>query len=367
MDSVCRECVSAMDCSGGRICQADHSCGACTKDEQCSFAGGACEHGMCPAASDVAWVDCAAMCPGDGSLGMPFCRLSEAVNGERPYVVMTPRTCFYDSGQIRDHTQEIDGRGATLLVQGMESGIFVTGDQADAFVHDLFVTSQTTTSVNGAMVASDGHLRLENVTVYGMPGNASQGILAQSGNLVMRKCLVYGNAGWGVEITDSHYQIENSFVLTNGSQANTSPAGCGGVRIMGNSGGTFIYNTVARNTFGTPGGLANGAGVKCERALGAVVLINSLLIDNAGLDSLGVCDTSQGTLTSMDAMPEGPNDIFMDPGRPDQCTMRNKGFHVKTTATKIVHQASAQTSPSDDFDGDQRPVMTTPGADEPLP
>src|SRR5215813_7136868 len=48
MDGVCRECVTSMDCTGGRICQADHSCGPCMTDTQCNFAGGVCVGGMCP-------------------------------------------------------------------------------------------------------------------------------------------------------------------------------------------------------------------------------------------------------------------------------------------------------------------------------
>src|SRR5215510_2253582 len=80
MDGICRECLASSDCSGGRICQSDHSCGACTMDSDCDFAAGACQGGICPAASDVAFADCAQLnCPGDGSKTNPFCLLSNAV------------------------------------------------------------------------------------------------------------------------------------------------------------------------------------------------------------------------------------------------------------------------------------------------
>ena len=55
MDGICRECVTSSDCTGGKVCEMDHTCGPCTSDMQCSFAGAACEDGMCPPASDVAW------------------------------------------------------------------------------------------------------------------------------------------------------------------------------------------------------------------------------------------------------------------------------------------------------------------------
>lgn len=372
MDGICRECVTSSDCTGGKICEADHSCGACTGDMQCSFAGGACEDGMCPPASDVAWVDCAQACPGDGSMGNPFCRLMDAANSGRHYVVLTPRTCLYDSGQIPDRTQEIDGRGATVSVLAGESGIFVTGGQANVFVHDLSVTSSSTMAQNGIMVASGGQLRLENVTVFGLLGTGSVGIRADNGNLIVRKSLIYGNGGWGIVLSDATYRVENSFVVANGSSVGTSNAPTGGVRIMGRSTGVFVYNTVARSIFSVPPPPTppNGAGVLCEVA---ATLTDSLLIENQqGLtvtDTQGFCSTPQGTVTTTMALPQTANDIFADPSKPQESTMRNKGFHVKTGATMVVHKGVLQPSPTapDDFDGDLRPSMTTPGADEPLP
>src|SRR5262249_6791633 len=53
MDGICRECVTSPDCTGGQICKPDHSCGPCSTDGQCNFAGNACVDGMCPPASDV--------------------------------------------------------------------------------------------------------------------------------------------------------------------------------------------------------------------------------------------------------------------------------------------------------------------------
>jgi hypothetical protein len=374
MDGICRECLTSMDCTGGRICQQDHSCGPCTMDTQCDFAGAVCVGGMCPPSSDVAVADCAAMCPGMGTEDMPYCLLSAAVNTGKRYVVMMPRACNYDSGQIQNRTQEIDGRGATVQVLSGESGIFVTGDQADAYVHNLSVTSQTTQSQNGVMVTSNGHLRLENVTVYGMPGNLTTGIRAETGNLIMRKCLVYANAGWGVQLLDAPFRVENSFVVANGSQTNTSTSGTGGVRINGNSSGAFVYNTVARNTFEIPPGLPpKGAGIQCTTNSGTAPIIDSLLIENTqGLtlqDTQGNCDTSQGTITTTGALPQTANDIFVDPSKPQESAMRNRGFHVKLGATSVIHKSVLQPSPTapDDFDGDLRPAMTTPGADEPLP
>jgi len=371
MDGICRECVTSADCTGGKVCGADHACGACTSDSQCSFAGGACEDGMCPPASDVVWADCAQGCPGDGSMATPFCTLSAASSTGRHYVVMTPRSCPYDSARIQDGIQEIDGRGATVAVTGGESGIFVSGGQADVFVHDLAVTSSTTMAQNGIMVANLGHLRVERVSVFGLPGNASVGIRADTANLIVRKSLVYTNAGWGMVIGDTMYRIENSFILGNGSTIGTTPAGTGGVRVIGNSTGAFVYNTVAKNVFEVPSPtMPNGAGVECDVAAN---LVDSLLIENQnGLniyDTKGFCSTTTGTITTTMAMPETSNDIFVDTSKPQESAMRQKGFHVKPGATMVIHKGVLQPSPTapDDIDGDLRPSMTTPGADEPLP
>src|SRR5262249_21271815 len=243
------------------------------------------------------------------------------------------------------------------------------GAQSDVFVHDLMVTSTVNNSQNGIMVGPNGHLRLENVTVFGMPATAV-GILASQGNLIVRKSLIYMNAGWGMELMDSSYRIENSFVLGNGSTINTPMGGTGGVRIQGRSSGTFVYNTVARNVFEVPPPPAppKGAGVECDVA---ATLIDSLLIENQQLvnivDTLGFCSTSQGTgtVTTTTALPQTANDIFVDPTKPQESMMRNKGFHVKTTATMVVHKGFLQPLPTaqDDVDGDLRPAMTTPGAD----
>ena len=372
IDGICRECTTSTDCGNGLVCLPDHSCGACSHDSDCAFAGGACTAGICPPQSDVAWVDCAAICPGDGSVATPFCHLSEAVAGGRRYVIMTPRTaCQYDSAQIVDRAQQIDGRGGTVLVTGNESGIFVTGSQADAYVHDLEVTSMVTNAVNGIMVASSGNLRLDHVIVHNMPGNTSTGIYSQGATIAVRKSLVYLIAGWGVQIDDSMYRIENTFVVSNGSTAGTPQSGTGGVRIRGNSGGAFVYNTIARNTFEIPpGNPPKGAGLECDST---VIAIDSLLIENLqGLtlaDTQGMCDTTMGSITTTGALPAMANDIFVDPSQPAMSVSKNMGFHVKSSATMVVHKGILQPNPTapDDYDGDSRPAMTTPGADEPLP
>jgi hypothetical protein len=372
IDGICRQCAVSTDCGNGMVCQPDHSCGPCAQDADCAFAGGACTAGICPPQADVAWADCAAICPGDGSATTPFCHLNAAVATGRKYIVMTARTaCTYDAAQIVDRAQQIDGRGGTVQVTDGESGIFVTGANSDAYVHDLVVTSQSSAAVNGISVASNGKLRIEHVIVHNMPGNTSSGIYSQSANITVRKSLVYLIAGWGMQIDDSMYRVENTFIVDNGSVAGTPMAGTGGVRIRGNSGGAFVYNTIARNTFEIPpGNPPKGAGLECDAT---VIAIDSLLIENLqGLtlaDTLGMCDTTMGSITTTGALPMMANDIFVDPSQPAASVSKNMGFHVKTSATMVVHHGVLQPSPAapDDYDGEPRPAMTTPGADEPLP
>src|SRR5262249_48612808 len=161
---------------------------------------------------------------------------------------------------------------------------------------------------DGISVHDGAILRLDRVIVHDLTNKAATGISATGSTLALRRSLVFLNSGWGLQIQDCNYVVENSFIIANGSTVATPMSGTGGVRLLGASMGDFVYNTVARNQFemGLMG--PNGAGVDCG-ILNAPppVLTDSLLVENQS-SALGVNDASaqcqlDHTLVTQTVMP----------------------------------------------------------------
>jgi hypothetical protein len=397
---MCVQCRDDGDCQDAtgtfQICDPTaHTCGACTRDEQCMSGGvGLCVDGRCPVPNVVAFADCAApSCPGDGQRATPFCAAQAAIDRQLLYTVLVPHdststpTCSYQPIHVSIPGRKMIvlggnatlGAHATLNVASGQDGVLVDG--GDVTVRDLEITTSRSDAHHGAHVLGRGaRLSLEGVKVHDMYNSQyNDGVLADMADgLTVRRSLIYRNRGWGIEIRDTHdYDIENSMILVNGD-ATQGSAYTGGVRLTGIGTGQgsrlFLYNTVAKNVFVEVSTMdLRGAGVQCEIY---VPIQNSLLIDNRvnGSSTLSdvtsMCDIVAGTIVSnMATPPLQASDVFMHWDDPEATTPGDPmtGYHLKQPVNRLIwHQAAAVASPVVDFDGDPRPGMPTPGADEPM-
>ena len=383
LSMTCVDCRDAHDCAGGLACTPAHACAPCNLDADCdATTAGLCVDGVCPTESQLTWVDCDPACQGgDGTRSQPLCSLQPVIAESQgtPYVALVQRSCYTQLTDSNARKVDLLGRGSTLAVTAATSGVSVMGDGTDLGLHDLTIVGLDPGSQNGVLVTAGATLRLGHVIVHDMPRSDSAGAEATmvSSRLEVRRSLIYGNAGWGIEIADSQYVIENTFVLQNGQTSATPPNGTGGIRFSGAAQGSFFYNTICSNRFEAVGSppVAKGAGVRCESGA-SPVLWDSLILDNhsglvaspvdvsagcdiAGKGDLQTLDTSVGQLTS----------VFFDPSQPAQSDLKNSGFHVLPSSTVRAKGVSAPDAPKADYDGDPRPPSgsgaPTPGADEP--
>src|SRR5262245_9586913 len=368
---ACTPASAAPDCPMGQICSAQNQCASCEADADCdaAYAGGAaCVGGGCVAASQVAFVDCD---PGAGTCGTrtgsraaPYCTLQEGVDASRPQVVMTKRSCSYGSIQIQNRTVTIWGRGAILQISASTDGIGIHGSTSNVTVHDLEVTGAASPNAgNGVLVDTGASARLVHVNVHNLP--VQDGVQAnRASRLELSRSLVLGAYLWGVEVVDTpRFDLENSYLLGNG---NTSVSSGGGARFSGAQTGMseskFVYNTIARNV-GAP-----GTGVQCETA---TVMLTNCLVPNDGITFMPpyTCVIAGGTVGPTTPA-RVPSLIFVNFDQPQSTWTKCQGLHVDpakpVAMTDVVHRGVFQDQPTVDFDGDPRPMMPTPGADEPI-
>jgi hypothetical protein len=369
----CVECAVATDCSGGAVCGANHRCAPCSDDASCQpgYPGSACVDGACRPASDLAWADCAASCPGDGSLATPFCSLASAVAAARPLIVLVPHPatqCTLGSVTVNGQSVEIRGRGAALRAVDGRHGIAVDGGGTTLRLFNLDIAAVGGAALSGVSVSGGASAELTGVVVHDLPRETSAGIdAANAGSLRVSGCLAYRNHGWGLQVVATpSFAIENSFFLDNG-QSGATPDGTGGARFSasGQTAQSFVYNTVGGNLSANP----VGSGVKCEGS--DVVALLNCLIPNDGVTTspAGACQTT-GCILATTVPMRDPSQIFYDYTRPQDSLTRCKGFHIDpmgAMASDVIGMGVPAGSPQNDVDGDPRPAQRpTPGADEPV-
>src|SRR5262249_29374119 len=144
--------------------------------------------------------------------------------------------------------------------------------------------------------------------------------------VVIRKSLIYGNHGWGIEILSStpNFSIENTYILKNGN------ADTGGVNLSqsGSTTARFIFNTV--DGAAPPTGL----GIKCD---GTPISIDDSLVplDVITTAAPNTCHLGEGTVgQNTGGIPRNPNQIFVDWVHPEATAMPCGGFHINLDSTK---------------------------------
>ena len=365
----CVQCVGPNDCMNGQICDSGtQMCRACTDDATCDlggYPGGACVGGGCIPASMVVFANCfsSAGCPGTGSRMMPFCSGQDAIDANKPVVVLQPSFCLYGSLEIQDKHLTIWGRGMSVRPADNNDGVHITGSNTNVEIHDLGVNGQGTMGLSGIFVTQGATARIYRANIHDMPNAFADGIRAdQAAAITIDSSLIYNNKGWGIYLHSTpSYTITNSFVLQNGITQMIN-GGTGGVRFDTGSGGMtniFAYNTVAKNV----SYLNLASGIECDVA---TTLTNSLIPDNSL--SATMCASDHSVLPATPA--RDVTQIFVDVTHAQDSLTKCRGFHVNPAGAQagaVVGQGAAIASVTIDVDGEMRASPPTVGADEPLP
>ena len=266
----CVECTASTDCSGTRpVCDtAAETCHACTQDGEC--ATGACNKttGACHIENDLVFVQ-----PGGSGTSctraMPCGTMLDALNaviGSRD-VIMASGT-FTEALAIVDFDTTIKGPATFAGVAGMpvvrvmgnkpvrlenvtidpsdSAGVRCTGSGGRASLVLENVQMLAGTSVGVDLDTCDALLNRTRIA-----SQTGLGITTLASSLTIRRSEILSNAGGGIRLDGTDYDIENTIIALNGTDGDTGSA-VGGVYLASdNPGGTvkarFEFNTVAFN------------------------------------------------------------------------------------------------------------------------
>lgn len=357
-DGTCVEC-NADDktlCQGNKpVCGADNVCTACTEHSECADTACNLETGACFAPDYVIYVDRVAPCDvGDGTMAMPFCKISQAFEKmlgddvalgwtikiksgnyvEEPLVVPEGALVAMSSWDgIQPKIRATPGSGPTLSV----------ANATKLFIDNLAFNLNDES--NGVVCAS-ADVWIDNSR---MASNANQGYESTDCNSRIRKSVVFKNGGGGIASYGAGGTwITNSFVTSNGSPILEE---YGGIRSAQGNEMHVNFSTVVNNVT-----LAGPRSLQCTPDAGPGDVRNSVLIAFGGMSSV---DCAGGTFSNS-ALDEGKIDgdtnlavtvvdimTFFNP--------QNNGVYTAKADTALKDLALWMTGdPRTDFDGTAR-------------
>jgi len=253
-----------MDCAAATpICGSDQTCRKCRSHSEC--VSGVCTlAGSCALSTDIALVNngnaapttCKLTGTHDGtSAATAYCDIQDAVNGTKPYALVTGSTAAYGAVTINNRNITLVGPGfaatTTAQIQGLTTqGIVVQGNSIA--VIDGFEVTATTGSKEGILCLTSGTASLTAVRNW-VHNNGGNGISATACTAVVDANLVGPSNASGLSFgAGTSYTATNNLVFRNSST---------GVILASNASGTFQFNSVAGN-----GGASIFGGIDCGSA-----------------------------------------------------------------------------------------------------
>jgi parallel beta helix pectate lyase-like protein len=354
---TCVECIAPDQTSacGGMtpICGPDHVCRACGAHAECPDSHVCLPNGSCATIDLVAYV----AQDGTGTVcaqERPCGTLNDAILTDKPLVK-------FDTGTVNDsNVASIDGRSLTILADPgakltrSNGGVILDiSNNADVRIYDLEITGGTGIAAITYSVPNGGipRLALTRVTV---DKNQGLGISSTVGGvLVISQSTIAGNGGGGVRVSDSQFDITNSFIVGNGSPASVF----GGIRVdatavMSTGVHRIDFNSIANNL--GPSGV--DLGIACGTVLTPLMFSNNIVYGNATsaggrqISANVNCATSYSDIGPDPAAGNGninADPMFVDPAQGK--------FHLMTSSP-AKDAADPNASLGDDFDGDPRPL-----------
>jgi hypothetical protein len=371
---VCSGTGSTSSCWGATsttpFCDlASGQCRKCATHAECP--SGACDpSGACVAASDIIYVaGTACSDAGTGTQTQPFCTFPKAVAqlavvGETRWHIVLASGPYVLSATavVQDRQLVIIGAGAglTSLVQTGSGPVVkvavVAGSPATSLtLFGVELRGATGSAGDGVYCAGSptngAVLAMQSCAVGGSGSNGGHGINASYCTVSATQSTISGNAGGGISLTSSDFDIENCFITGNGTAATTCGVGntVGGVVVSGNGASSvhhFVNNTVATNQ------ACNSVvpGVACVLGGNAdirntIVWENRTYASDPQVGGAGCVATSSWVHMQSDGAQYDPKFVGGTPVF---------DYHLLITSP-CKDQGTATGAPSVDFDGDPRP------------
>ena len=353
---MCVQCIAPDQTSacGGTtpVCGSDHVCRACNSHPECPDSNACLPDGSCAAVDLVAYL----RQDGSGTVctkELPCGTLNDGIQTGKPFVKV-------ELGRVTDNQiASIDGRPLTIvadpgaqLTRNNGGVILDISNNADVQIYDLEITGGTGIAAITYSVPNGGtpKLALTRVTV---DGNQGLGISSTVGGvLLVSQSTISSNAGGGIRVSDSQFDITNSFIVGNGSPVSVF----GGVRVdatavMSTGVHRIDFNTIANNL--GPGGA--DLGIACGTVLTPFTFSSNIIYGNvtsAGGRQVSVnvnCATSYSDIGPDPAA--GNGNINADPMFVDAA---QGNFHLMVSSP-AKDAADPSATLGNDFDGDPRP------------
>jgi hypothetical protein len=336
---VCVACLGinkeASSCPATAPVCSSQTCGGCTADAQCD--SGVCRaDGTCSPENTVVYVSLQSS--GTGCTSAIPCDLQTGLlqtEELRNVVHLAPGLYSVPEGISILKPTVIVGRGATI-----------------------------SRGVMGPSVISTSALTIEFLTVTGGSGFTGLGVSTNGGSLTLNRAIVVGNVGGGVKIDGSEFNIQNSWIVANGSTGAVN-SNVGGIQLLNiNTAGEHViaFNTISENS----AVLNVVSGINCAVVGTPLTFSNNIIYANniAGTATQvgggGMC-----TFTFSDIGPEGSVTAPNLNVAPMFLNTAQKDFHLQA-ASPVKDKADPAATLRLDIDGDLRPqgAARDMGADE---
>jgi hypothetical protein len=360
LDGACVACLASTDCAADTpYCDpASNTCRPCALDEEC---GELCDldTGRCIAEGNIIYVNAAVSASGAACDKSEPCKtISEGLaiaSDTRSRLKITAGTYGENLLLTRDVT--LVGPGAVIvasLATG-EPGIDVQGE-ITANLRGLTVRNAAGGALGDGIRCRSavGRARLVGRQLR-LEGNSGQGVDAQSCDVILQRSLILRNAGGGISVSSSEFNLVNNLIVANGTSAGAGST-FGGALFFEPLTGVFEFNTVAGNAAQT----GASPGVSCLVST-VPTTRNSIVWGNGtGEQVSGSCIWTFsviGPVGVTNATNKNEDPLFVEVAADD--------YHIGQ-GSPAINSASEDATLKDDFDGESRPAGARRdiGADE---
>jgi hypothetical protein len=353
---VCVQCTTtqAAACTGSSpVCSNDDHCRGCALHAECLVSNVCRPDGACESAVDVAYASSTqgtdnAPC----TMTMPCRTISRALAIGRAVVKLQGN--FDESVTINNQSVMILADPGTTLTRTGGGTIVSIQGSSSVTIRDLTIAGTSTTT--GVSVMSGAPVvMLDHVAMSGHGGSA---IDVTGGMLRLSRSVLSNNSGGGISLSMAQFDIENNFIVKNGS----TQSSVGGILFDRIAPGQTIlaFNTIVANQIQS----FEAAGITCIGSGQNVTFSNNLIYNNAAAGGGPQVIGNNCLWTYSDIGPDGlvsgQGNLNVDPQFVDASNV-----HLRA-GSPVIDKADPSATLGVDIDGDIRPQgnVRDIGADE---
>ncbi|MBI4510531.1 MAG: hypothetical protein HY698_12935 [Deltaproteobacteria bacterium] len=370
---LCVGCRDAGDCDAlAPACdETTRKCRGCRLDSECASSACDRETGRCVPDADVLHVDKNGGQTSDGCTKQAPCTtIAKAfsvarTSGARKWIRLAPAS-YPETLEITDLDVAVTGTGADIRPPPDRPAVLVQGS-AKLAIYGVRLRGASGTDGDGLLCqGAAGNRPRVLLDAVVIDENAEQGIESVRCAIVLRRAKVMKNAGGGIKLDTSDFEVVNSMIVANGSPLLSR---FGGILITTESAtttGTLSFNTIASN-FAMP---RQAAGVRCE-VISPILASNSIAWDNQSdfgdAPAPQVAGNCQWSYSDIGPTPQdGVGNLSADPQFRAPANPALLDYHLKPSSPCVNKADPERTDVTVDFDGEARAQggRSDVGADE---